>query len=141
MLMASRACSATSRAFITHGAITGYACGGDGEPCDGQGRGYFRPGAKLTRGQLAKITTSVAGYNETPVGESFKDVASDSPFYQYIERAVAHGVISGYASGGPSEPCPGAYFRPGNNVTRGQTAKIVANTFFPNCQTPARPGQ
>ncbi|HVG00268.1 MAG TPA: S-layer homology domain-containing protein [Chloroflexia bacterium] len=130
----------TERVYA-HGAITGYACGGDGEPCDGPGRGSFRPGAKLTRGQLAKITTSVAGYNETPVGESFKDVASDSPFYQYIERAFAHGVISGYACGGPGEPCPGAYFRPGNNVTRGQTAKIVANTFFPNCQTPARPGQ
>jgi hypothetical protein len=23
-------------------------------------------------------------------------------------------------------------------VTRNQAAKIVANTFFPNCQTPAR---
>jgi hypothetical protein len=130
----------TERVYV-HGAITGYACGGAGEACDGQGRGYFRPGAKLTRGQLAKITTSVAGYNETPSGQSFKDVAANSPFYQYIERAFAHGVISGYACGDPGEPCPGAYFRPGNNVTRGQTAKIVSNTFFPNCQTPVRPSQ
>ena len=33
------------------------------------------------------------------------------------------------------------YFRPANNVTRGQSAKIVANTFFPGCQTPGRAGK
>ena len=122
-----------------HGAISGYACGGAGEPCDAQNRGYFRPGAKLTRAQLAKITTSVAGYNETPSGQSFNDVPPGSPFYEYIERALAHGVSSGYGCGAPGEPCPGAYFRPGSNVTRGQTAKIVSNTFFPGCETLARP--
>ncbi|HEX8599489.1 MAG TPA: S-layer homology domain-containing protein [Chloroflexia bacterium] len=119
-----------------HGAISGYPCGGPGEPCDAQSRPYFRPSANLTRGQLAKITTSVAGYSDVPSGQSFKDVPANSPFYQYIERALAHNVISGYPCGAPGEPCPGNYFRPGNNVTRGQTAKIVSNTFFPNCQAP-----
>ena len=46
-----------------------------------------------------------------------------------------HGVISGYPCGGAGEPCPGTYFRPNNNVTRGQTSKIVANTFYPGCQS------
>jgi hypothetical protein len=49
--------------------------------------------------------------------------------------------MSGYPCGGPGEPCDGEnrnYFRPNNPLTRGQTAKIVANTFFPNCQTPGR---
>jgi hypothetical protein len=113
-----------------HNAISGYACGGPGEPCPGL---YFRPGANLTRGQLAKITTSVAGYAEVPSGQSFTDVPPASPFYNYIERAKMHNVISGYACGGVGEPCPGAYFRPGNNVTRGQTAKIISGTFFPDC--------
>jgi hypothetical protein len=27
------------------------------------------------------------------------------------------------------------YFRPNNDVTRGQAAKIISNTFFPNCQS------
>ena len=31
-----------------------------------------------------------------------------------------------------------SHIRPGNNVSRGQAAKIVTNTFFPNCQTPDR---
>jgi len=40
------------------------------------------------------------------------------------------------------EPCVGPgnrpYFRPYNNVTRAQTAKIIADSFFPNCQTPTK---
>ena len=36
-------------------------------------------------------------------------------------------MISGYACGGTGEPCPGLYFRPAATVTRGQTAKFVAN--------------
>ncbi|MDQ5824496.1 MAG: S-layer homology domain-containing protein [Chloroflexota bacterium] len=119
-----------------HGAISGYACGAPGEPCPGV---YFRPGANLTRGQLAKIATEVAEYNELLSVESFEDVPFGSTFHLYIERARLHGIISGYTCGAPGEPCPGAYFRPGNNVTRGQTAKIVANTFYPSCVTPARP--
>ncbi len=116
-----------------HGAISGYQCGGTGEPCPGS---YFRPGANLTRGQLAKIDTTVAGYTDTPTGQTFVDVPTTSTFYIYIERAHIHNIISGYPCGGAGEPCPGLYFRPGLNVTRGQTAKIIGNTFFPNCQTP-----
>lgn len=117
-----------------HGAISGYPCGAPGEPCPGS---YFRPGANLTRGQLAKIATSVAGYQDpAPATPSFSDVPTNSPFYIYIERAHTHNIISGYGCGAPGEPCPGSYYRPGLNVTRGQTAKIVSGTFFPNCQTP-----
>jgi hypothetical protein len=125
-----------------HGAISGYPCGAEGEPCPGA---YYRPGANLTRGQLAKIASNVAGYSETPGDQTFNDVPPDSPFYTFIERAAAHNVISGYPCGdtnpgtGEAEPCPGAYFRPGSNITRGQTAKIVANSLLPGCESPARP--
>ncbi|HEY0071779.1 MAG TPA: S-layer homology domain-containing protein [Chloroflexia bacterium] len=120
-----------------HGAISGYPCDGtNGEPTSGT---CYRPGNNLTRGQLAKIATSVAGYSETPSGQTFNDVPPSQPFYVYIERAVLHGIISGYPCGeAPGEICPGAYFRPGVNVTRGQAAKIIAGTFFPGCTTPAR---
>jgi hypothetical protein len=37
------------------GIISGYGCGGAGEPCDPQARPYFRPGAPSTRTQTAKI--------------------------------------------------------------------------------------
>jgi hypothetical protein len=38
-----------------NGAISGYSCGGVGEPCDAQRRPYFRPYSQATRGQAAKI--------------------------------------------------------------------------------------
>jgi hypothetical protein len=40
---------------VCHGVISGYTCGGAGEPCDAQNRPYFRQGANATRGQIAKI--------------------------------------------------------------------------------------
>ena len=37
------------------GLISGYTCGGPGEPCDDHNRPYFRPYVDVTRGQMAKI--------------------------------------------------------------------------------------
>ena len=54
------------------------------------------------------------------------DVPPDNTFYAYVRCLSCRGIVGGYPCGGPGEPCPGAYFRPGNNVTRGQTSKIVA---------------
>ena len=55
---------------------------------------------------------------------------------------AGHSVIAGYGCGGVGEPCEPPlnrpYFRPYGSATRGQTAKIVANTFYPGCQTPQR---
>jgi hypothetical protein len=120
--------------------MSGYACGGTGEPCHAPAdRPYFRPGSNATRGQLAKIDSNAAAFNDPPAGRSFQDVAAGSTFYTYTERLKSRGVMGGYACGGASEPCvPPAnlpYFRPNANVTRGQTSKITANTFYPNCQT------
>ncbi|MDQ5824581.1 MAG: S-layer homology domain-containing protein [Chloroflexota bacterium] len=118
--------------------MSGYPCGGNGEPCGAGSLPYFRPGANATRGQLSKIVANAAGFNETPVRQSFEDVPTNSAFYSFIERLSSRGYISGYACGAAGEPCGGGnlpYFRPNSSVTRGQAAKIVANTFFPNCDT------
>jgi hypothetical protein len=130
--------------LASRGYIAGYPCGGDAEPCVAPlDRKYFRPGQNTTRGQLAKIVSETARLDEPPGEEKFADVASGSPFFVWINRLVNLGIISGYACGtvGAGEPCDASnrpYFRPGDLVSRGQTAKIVANTFFPGCQTPAR---
>ena len=52
---------------------------------------------------------------------------SGSTFYTYIRCLACQGIVGGYPCGGPGEPCPGPYFRPGDNITRGQVAKIVAS--------------
>lgn len=98
--------------------------------------GTFLPGNNATRGQIAKIVSNAAGYNDTVTTHTFMDVPQGSTFYLFVERLATRGIMSGYACGGAGEPCgPGnpPYFRPGNDATRGQVAKIVSNTFFPNC--------
>jgi hypothetical protein len=122
------------------GYMSGYACGGQGEPCGPGNLPYFRPGGTATRGQIAKIVSNAASFSDGPSGQSFQDVPPDSTFFDFIQRLSMRNIINGYACGGPGEPCvpPGnlPYFRPNGNVTRGQTSKIVSNTFYPGCQTP-----
>jgi trimeric autotransporter adhesin len=124
----------------------GYQCGIDpSEPCGPGNRPYFRPNAGATRGQLTKIVSNAAGFNDTipDTQYQFTDVEPGSTFWLYVERLLLNrpGVMSGYPCGSPSEPCDSEnrpYFRPNNPLTRGQTSKIVANTFFPDCQTPRK---
>jgi hypothetical protein len=98
--------------------------------------GTFRPGNPATRGQITKIVSNARGYNDIPTTQTFEDVAPDSIFYMYVERLASRGVMSGNPCGGEGEPCGldnRPYFRPFNNATRGQTAKVGSNTFFPTC--------
>jgi hypothetical protein len=64
-----------------------------------------------------------------PPTPTFNDVPYGSTFYQFVETAAEEGVISGYDCGGSGEPCPGRYFRPNNNVTRGQVTKMIMLAF------------
>src|SRR4029078_11171495 len=89
---------------------------------------------------LAKIVSNAAGIGGTPTGIFYTDVPEDHPFYVWVIRVIDLAVMSGYPCGSPGEPCDDQnrpYFRPFNNVTRGQASKIVANTFFPGCETSA----
>jgi subtilisin-like proprotein convertase family protein len=116
------------RCLACRGIVGGYPCGGPGEPCPGS---YYRPGNNVTRGQLAKIVSSAAGFGEPVSGQLFEDVPPTSTFYLWIGRLSQRGYVGGYPCGGPFEPCVAptnrSYFRPNNNATRGQIAKIVAN--------------
>lgn len=116
--------------------IGGYACGGPGEPCTTGNKPYFRPGANASRGQIAKIVAGAANLSSTPTGRTFADVPTTHTFYTFIEQLSAKGAMSGYPCGGPGETCDSQnrpYFRPYFNTTRGQIAKIVSTSFFPEC--------
>jgi hypothetical protein len=122
------------------GVVNGYPCGGVGEPCGPNSLPYYRSNNNVTRGQLSKIISNAAGFTDSiPAGrQTFEDVPQGSTFYTYTERLLLNrpGVMSGYPCGGAGEPCDPQsrpYFRPANNVTRGQSAKIASNTFFRNC--------
>jgi hypothetical protein len=105
----------------------------------GYADGTFRPNNNITRGQIAKMVSNSAGFQEPIDGETYEDVPFGSPFYVFIERLSRRGHMGGYPCGlRDIEPCNPPenrpYFRPNENATRGQISKIVSNAA--NIQDP-----
>jgi hypothetical protein len=128
-----------------HGLIQGYQCGtdvADYGACPGR---YFKPERYAIRAQTAKLVTLAAGYTDAVPDsqQTFNEVPRTHPYWLYVERAVNHGLVSGYpcdnttynVCGKTIENCPGVYYRCCFDVTRGQLAKFVAAAFFPACVT------
>jgi hypothetical protein len=125
--------------LASRGFISGYPCGGSGEPCGPNNLPYFRPNSNATRGQISKIVSNTAGFNEDPLGQQFEDILIGSTYYTHTYRLVIRNIMSGYLCGGVGEPCGPdnlPYFRPNNDATRGQTSKIDSGAFFPGCNIP-----
>jgi hypothetical protein len=100
--------------YWAYGYITVLACA---NIVTGYSDGSFRPENSTTRAQLAKMLVLAQGWSlVTPSSQSFRDVGPSHPFYQHIETAAAHEVISGYADG---------TYRPDAYVTRAQVAKML----------------
>jgi hypothetical protein len=123
-------------AAYREGVVSGYPCGGAGEPCvPPTNKPYFRPNRNVTRGQIAKIISNGARYEDAPVGQTFQDVAPGSTFYTYTQRIASRSIINGYPCGGAGEPCVPPtnrpYFRPNANATRGQLSKIIYLALVP----------
>ena len=90
------------------GIITGY------ETSDGY---EFRPDDSLTREAAAAIIARAFGLTSDAAESSFSDVDSSRWSLQYIEACAEAGIINGYTDG---------TFRPTENVTRAQMAKMIA---------------
>ena len=121
----------TSRLYPTTAYLSGYntspPCLNDlWIPC-------FNPYSSSTRGQISKVVSLAAGFNDPVSGQTFQDVAPGTTFYTYTERMAERGIVSGYPCGSPSTPCVPPdnlpYFRTNNNVTRGQLSKMVSLAF------------
>jgi beta propeller repeat protein len=79
--------------------------------------GTYRSSTNVTRGQLSKIVVLAKAWAiNTTGGPHFSDVPVGSTFYNYIETAVNHGIITGFGDG---------TFHPNDPATRGQISKIV----------------
>ncbi len=122
--------------LASRGYISGYDCGGSGEPCVPPANlPYFRPNSNATRGQISKIVSNAAGFSDRPSGQEFQDVAVGSTYYTYTYRLASRTIMQGYQCGGPNEPCvPPAnlpYFRPNANATRGADIEDRVGLFLP----------
>lgn len=77
----------------------------------------FRPYNNITRGQISKIIVLAEGWPiYTPPTPTFIDVPPNHPFYQHVETAARHGIITGYSD---------RTFRPYNDATRAQLSKML----------------
>ncbi|MBS3940765.1 MAG: carboxypeptidase regulatory-like domain-containing protein [Actinobacteria bacterium] len=84
--------------------------------------GTFRPGAFITRDQLASIV--VRAYRdqlEDPSGEGFPDVPSGSVHADAIDRLISSGAISGFPDGS---------FGSGRDISRAQVASVIARSLY-----------
>jgi len=85
----------------------------------------------LTSTSVSSTSTVQPTGTPTACTIQFIDVPEGSTFYPYIHCLACLSIINGYPCGGVGEPCDpnnSPYFRPGSNVTRGQFAKIAANS-------------
>jgi S-layer homology domain len=89
----------------------------------------FRPANLISRAQVMKVLVLALDLDASPPSSAkFADVPNGSTFYPFVEIGYANGLTSGYACGGPNEPCDPQqrpYFRPANNVTRAQLSKVI----------------
>ncbi len=74
----------------------------------------------IPTGTSVPPTMTPGGSTATPTlcSITFSDVPTTHTFYPFIRCLACKGIISGYADG---------TFRPGNNIMRGQIAKMVSN--------------
>ena len=83
---------------------------------DGFEDGTFRPYAKITRAQFAKIAVGFFETTKKDYEGFFTDVSIGAWYTEYVEAAARVGLIQGFEDGA---------FRPNSNITRAQACVIV----------------
>ena len=83
---------------------------------DGFSDGTFRPYAKITRAQFAKIAVGFFETTREDYQGYFTDVDINAWYTEYVEAAARVGLIEGFNDG---------TFRPNTNITRAQACVIV----------------
>jgi hypothetical protein len=89
----------------------------------------FRPQDYLNRAELVKMVITAKdnlAYYTAPEKPSFKDVAPEAWYYDYVESAYQLKIVNGYKDEQGNET---GFFGPDNHVTRAEAAKILVNNF------------
>jgi hypothetical protein len=94
--------------------VTGYLCGGEGEPCDAENRPYYRPGANVTRQQMAKFIDNARRLPEIHIAVT----GGAAPVYASNATGGAIGAysVSGQALTAQSVSQSAIYAQSGNAV-------------------------
>ncbi len=94
-------------ALATQGIIKGYS------------DGTFRPNESISRQHVAALFTRAFDFNAIRTTTAFSDVAPNHMYYEEITILQQAGIVDGADEA----------FRPTDNITRAQFAKILANTL------------
>ena len=86
------------------------------EVIEGYGDGTFRPGAAVTRAQLAALIGRAGGFTPATGPTDFPDVAASQAHAGWIQALADADVVRGFQDG---------TFRPGETVRRDQAAAIL----------------
>lgn len=93
--------------LVEKGVITGYP------------DGTFRPNQSITRAQVAVMINRAVKLDPIREATTFSDVPTTHPYYAAIQALYRAGIIDGSAG----------KYHPSSVLTRGQMAKILANTY------------
>lgn len=85
---------------------------------------YPKPDEAISRAEFLEMLfqNHTTGNVDTKDTKDFSDVEATSPYYKFIKKAAALGIVNGYEDG---------LFHPYDTITRGQMTKILTNTFLP----------
>lgn len=79
--------------------------------------GTFKPGNPVTRADFVLVLSRcVTNYEKAPLGTIFLDVACDSYYYDAVQWAFFHNIVSGYSK---------TEFKPTKNVTREEAVMMI----------------
>lgn len=81
--------------------------------------GTFKPNQSITRAQVAVMINRAVKLEPVRGATTFSDVPTTHPYYNDIQALYRAGIIDGSAG----------KYNPSNVLTRGQMAKILANTY------------
>lgn len=88
---------------------------------DGYKDGTFRPHEVVTRGQAAKIITSILDLNTQSVKDpGLKDVQKGKWYYGSVAALIENGIVSGFKDN---------TFRPDQVLTRSEAARMISEAF------------
>ena len=87
---------------------------------NGTSEGVFEPSRNITRAELTAVIVNALGIKSDTTTQEFTDVQEGKWYYNVVQSAAAHGLISGYQDGS---------FMPNAVITREETMAIIARTI------------
>ncbi len=87
---------------------------------DGYPDGTFKPNNNINRAEALKMIVLIKYTDITGDTMEFSDVDPGAWYYDYVVFAVKKGIVSGYNDGS---------FKPAEDITRGEAAKIISKVM------------